>query len=97
MVTVGEVMTSVVLKGILAVFEWMKYIFTAFDAWKWIFGAFCICTVYRFLLAPLLGGRVIDNNDISIRNSQSDDLDVDIPYLRDPNQQMIDLKGDLDG
>lgn len=71
MPTVGEVINSVVLKGLFAVFEWMKDIFTVFDAWTWILGAFGVYTVYRFLLSPLLGGRQIPRDSDAGRETKT--------------------------
>ena len=60
--TVAYIMEHVILKGLLAVFEWMDMFFVKYDAWGWIFGSFGMYITYRFLLKPLLGGRAIGDS-----------------------------------
>lgn len=60
--TVAYIMEHVILKGLLAVFDWMDMFFVKYDAWGWIFGSFGMYITYRFLLKPLLGGRAIGDS-----------------------------------
>lgn len=38
------------------VFLWFDKVFTYFGAWTFVFGAFLIYTIYRMILAPIVGG-----------------------------------------
>lgn len=40
------------------IFLLVDKIFTAFDAWSMVIGAFTIYAIYRLLLIPVLGGRL---------------------------------------
>lgn len=71
--TVSECMNQIIVPTLLKVFEIVKILFDYFGAWSWIFGAFCIYTIYRFLLKPLLGGRAIGDSDTTKRNSKNDE------------------------
>lgn len=44
---------------ILQMFSWTDQIFTKFDGWTFVFAAFTIVTIFRFVLYPLLGGKTV--------------------------------------
>ena len=71
--TVSECMNQIIVPTLLKVFEIAKILFDYFGAWSGIFGAFCVYTIYRFLLKPLLGGRAIGDSDTTKRNSKNDE------------------------
>lgn len=70
--TVSESMNQIIVPTLLEVFAITKMLFDFFGAWSWIFGAFCIYTIYRFLLKPLLGGKAIGGSNTGKRNSKDD-------------------------
>lgn len=71
--TVSECMNQIIVPTLLKVFVFVKILFDYFGAWSWIFGAFCVYTIYRFLLKPLLGGRAIGDSNTTKRNSRNDE------------------------
>lgn len=71
--TVSESMNQIIVPTLLKVFEFVKILFDYFGAWSWIFGSFCIYTIYRFLLKPLLGARAIGDSNTTKRNSKNDE------------------------
>ena len=55
------------------IFVLVDKIFTAFDAWSMVIGAFTIYAIYRLLLIPVLGGSLKAGSSDNARKKGDDD------------------------
>lgn len=64
---VAQVM-NICMQGVSACFGWMGILFESLGAWSFILGAITLYTIFRLLLAPVIGAAISSGASDTVKN-----------------------------